>query len=86
MRTSTLVKVFNFQDSKHKTDFGTSRGRTDFHLLKEPVGKQYPEVLRILVPLDILVPLEISAQFVKHSLRSTENFSRSLTKKSFFHL
>ena len=78
--------MFNFQDSTQKTDFATSRERTDFHLLKKPVGKQYPEVLRILVPPEILVPLEISAQFVKHSLRSTENFSRSLIKKSFFHL
>ena len=64
--------MFNFQDSTHKTDFGTSRGRKDFHLLKKPVGKQDPEVLRILVPREILVPLEISAQFETHFLSSTK--------------
>ena len=32
-----------------------------FHLLKKPVGNQYLEVLRILVPPEILVPLQISA-------------------------
>ena len=63
--------MFNFQDSTHKTDFGTSRGRKDFHLLKTSVGKQYPEVLRILVPPEILFPLEISAQFETHLLSST---------------
>ena len=57
------MKVFNFQDPKQKTDFGTSRGRTVFRLLKKPVGNQYPYVLRILVPPEILVPVEISAQF-----------------------
>ena len=66
------MKVFNFQDSTHKTDFGTSRGRKDFHLLKKPVGKQYPEVLRILVLPEILVLLEISAQFETHFLSSTK--------------
>ena len=55
--------MFNFQDPKQKTDFGTSRGRTVFRLLKKPVGNQYPYVLRILVPPEILVPVEISAQF-----------------------
>ena len=37
-----------------------SRGRTVFQLLKNLVGNQYPEVLRILVPPKILVPLQIS--------------------------
>ena len=78
--------MFNFQDSTHKTDFGTSRGRKDFHLLKKPVGKQDPEVLRILVPPEILVPLEISAQFETHFLSSTKYCSRSHTYKSFFYL
>ena len=72
------MKVFNFQDLTHKTDFGTSHGRTVFHLLTKRVGNQYLEILRILAPPDILVPLEISAQFEKHSLYSTEDLSRSL--------
>ena len=56
------MKVFNFQDTTHKTDFGTSSGRTVFHLLKKPVGNQYLKVLRIFVPTEILVPLEMSEQ------------------------
>ena len=48
--------MFNFQDPTHNTDFGTSHGRRVFHLLKKPVGNQYPDV-RILVPPEILVPL-----------------------------
>ena len=69
--------MFNFHDPTHKTDFGTSRGRRVFHLLKKPLGNQYPEVLRILVTPEILVPLEISVQFQKHSVCSTEDFSIS---------
>ena len=71
------MKVFNFEDLSHKTDFGTSGGRRVFHLLKKHVGKQYPEVLRTLVPPDVLLPLEISAQFEKHFVCSTKDFSRS---------
>ena len=55
------MKVLNNQDPTEKTDFGTSRGRTVFHLLKKPVRYQYTEVLRILVPPAILIPLEICA-------------------------
>ena len=58
--------MFNFQDPIHKTDFGTSHGRTVFHLLKELVGNQYLKVLRILVPPEILVPRKIL-----HNLRVT---------------
>ena len=75
--------MFNFQDSTRKTDFGTSRGRTVFHLLKKPVGNQYPKVLRILVPSGILVPLEIYAQLEKHFVCSTEDFSASAEEKGF---
>ena len=32
------MKLFNFKDLTHKTDFGTSRGRTVFHLLRKPLG------------------------------------------------
>ena len=66
------VKLFNFQDPTHNTDFGTSRRRTVFHFLKKPVGNQYLQDLRILVPSVILVPLQIFAQFENHSLCSTE--------------
>ena len=66
------MKLFNLEDLTHKTDFGTSRGRTEFHLLKKPVGSQYLKVLTILVSPKILGPLEISEQFNSHSLCSTE--------------
>ena len=62
------MKVFNFEDATHKTDFGTFRGRAVSHLPKKPVGNQYLKVLRILVPPEILVYLKISAQFERHSL------------------
>ena len=62
------MKVFYFQDPTYSTDFGTSRARTVFHLLEMPVGSHYPKVFRILVPSEILVPLEISAQFEEYSL------------------
>ena len=77
------MKVFNFQDPSHKIDFRSSSGRAMFHLLKKEVGNQYFEVLRILVPPEIFVPLEISAQFERHYLCSTEYFSRSHTSKRF---
>ena len=68
------MKVLYFQDPTHKTEFGTSRGRIVFHLLKKPVGIQYLKVVRILVLPEILVFLEISAQFERDSLRSNEYF------------
>ena len=55
--------MFDSQDSTHKTEFGTSRGKIVLHLLENPVGNQFLKVLRILVPPEILVPLEISARF-----------------------
>ena len=55
------MKVLNFQGPTHKSDICTSCGTIVFHLLT--VGNQYLEVLRILVPPEILVPLQISAQF-----------------------
>ena len=73
------MKVFNFQDPTSKTDFGTSHGRRMFHVSKNLVGNQYPKVLRKLVLAEILVPLEISAEFQKHSSCSTEYFSSSYT-------
>ena len=55
--------MFNSQYPKKNTDFGNSRGRTVFHLLEMSVGNQYLKDLRILVLPEILLPLEISAQF-----------------------
>ena len=43
-----------------------------FPLLKKPLGTQYLEVLRILVPSETLIPLERSAQFEWNCLRYTE--------------
>ena len=80
------MKFFNFQHPKQKIYLGTYFGRTVFHLLRKLVGNQYPDVLRILVPPEILVPLEISAQFERHCLFSTEQFSRSHTQKRFWHI
>ena len=73
------MEVFNVQDPTQETDFGTSRGRKVFHFLERPVRNQYPKVLRILVPPEILVPLEISSQFERHSLCLTEYFSTAHT-------
>ena len=78
------MKVLNFQDPTHKSDFGTTREDTVFHLLTKLVGNQYLEVLRMLVPREILILLEISAQFERHYLCSTEYFSRSHTSKRFY--
>ena len=75
--------MLNLQDPTHKTDFGTSCRRTVFHLLKNPVGNQYIEALRILVPPEILVPVEISAQFERHYLCSTEFFPDPVHQKDF---
>ena len=47
-------------------------------LPKEQVGNEYPEVLRVLLPPEILVSLEISAQFEMHSACSSKDFSSSL--------
>ena len=66
------MKLFNFQHPKQKSDLGTYCGRTVFHLLRKLVGNQYLEVLRILVPPEILVRLAIFAQFERHCLCSTE--------------
>ena len=77
------MKVFNFQDPTHKTDFGNSCGWTVFYLLKKPVGKQYLKIPRILIRPDILVPLEISAQFERYCLCSCEYFLRSIHEKGF---
>ena len=57
------MKVFNFKDFTHKTEFGTSLGRIVLHLLKKPVRSQYVKILRILVLPVILVHPEISAIF-----------------------
>ena len=66
------MKVFNLRDATHKSDFATSCERTVFHLLRNLVGNQYPEVLGILVPPEILVPREISVQFEMHCLCSSK--------------
>ena len=51
------MKVFNFQEPQQRTDIHTSGGRKVSHLLKRPVGNQYLEVLKVLVPPESLVPL-----------------------------
>ena len=51
------MKVFNFQELQQRTDINTSGGRIVPHLLKKPVGNQYLEVLKVLVPPESLVPL-----------------------------
>ena len=75
--------MFNFQGVTYKTDFGTSCGRTGFHLRKKPLGNQYLQVLRILVAFEILAHLEISAQFGRHYLFSIECSPDLIHKKDF---
>ena len=60
------MKLFNFQYPKQKSDFSTYCGRIVFHLLRKVVEKKYPEVLRILVPPETLIPQAISAQLERH--------------------
>ena len=69
--------MFNFRDPTTKSDFGTCSADKVFHFLKKTVCNQYPGVLRILVPSEIWVPLELYAQFESHYLCSTEYFARS---------
>ena len=71
------MKVFNFQELQQRTDINTSGGRIVPQLLKKPVGNQYLEVLKVLVPPESLVPLLICAQFERDYLCSTHYFSRS---------
>ena len=71
--------MFNSQDPKKNTDLRNSRVRTVFHLLEKSVGNQYLKDLRILVSPEILVFLEISAQFERHSLCPIEYISRYQT-------
>ena len=73
------MKVFNFEGPTYNTEFGTYCGRKVFHLLKKPVGNQYLDALRIFVPTEVLIPLEISEKFERHYLCSREYFSRSDT-------
>ena len=54
-----------------------------FDLLKKPVENQYLEVLRILVPPKVLVPIAISAQFERHCLYSIDNFPDPMHTKDF---
>ena len=79
LRTSASIKVFNFQHPIYETDFGTSYGRTVFHVPKKLVGSQNLKVLRILVLAGIVLPLDTSAQFERHSWCLTEYFSSSHT-------
>ena len=71
--------MFNFQDPKKNTDFGNFRVRTVFHLLEMSVGNQHLKDLRILLSPEILVFLEISAQFERQSLCPIEYLSRYQT-------
>ena len=52
-----------------------------FPLLKKPLGTQYLEVLRILVPSETLIPLERSAQF--NAYVTLNNFPHAIHKKDF---
>ena len=63
LRTSPQVQLFNFQDLTRKCYFDAYCGRAVFYLLKKLVGNQYLELLRILVPPEILVSLAIPANF-----------------------
>ena len=77
------MKVFNFQDPTHKTDFSTSHGRTVFHLLKKLVGNQYLKVLRILVPPEILVPLKFLHNLRGNPYVQLNIFQDTIHKKGF---
>ena len=66
------MTLFNFQHPTNQSDFGIYSAETVFHVLKKPVGNQYPEILRILVAPEIPVPREISVQFQANCLCSTE--------------
>ena len=52
-----------------------------YDLQKKPVGNQYLEILRILVPPEILVPIAISAQFERHFYVKLHNFRYPVHKK-----
>ena len=54
-----------------------------FYVLEIPVVNIYLKILRILVAPEILIPLETSAQFERHSLRLTEYFTDPIHKKGF---
>ena len=82
MGTTASVKVFNFQDPTRKTDFDSSCERAVCIYGKSYLGTNL-EVLRILVAFEILVHLEISAQFGRHYLFSTEYFPDLIHKKDF---
>ena len=60
--------MFNFQEPARKSHFGTSSAETVFHFLKKPVGNEYIEVPRILVPPEILV-----LQTFLHNSRGSAN-------------
>ena len=66
------MTLFNLQHPTNQSDFGIFSAETVFHVLKKPVGSQYPEILRILVPLEIPVPRETSVQFEANCLCATE--------------
>ena len=54
-----------------------------FRLLRKLVGNQYLEVVRIIVPPEILVPPDISAQFERNCLFQLNNFTDLIHKKDF---
>ena len=83
MRTIAQVKVFNYQEYTHKTQFGTSCGRTVFHLPEKPMENKYLEVLRILVPSKIVVDLEISANLRGTAYVQLNSFPDSIHQKDF---
>ena len=63
LRTSAEVKLIYFQNRALKGYFDKYYGRTVFHLPEKVVGNQYLDVLRILVPPQITVPLPLSTKF-----------------------
>lgn len=76
MRSTDKVELINFQDNTHNCDFDTYYARKTFRLAENLVGRQYLEVLRILVP-----------QFFLKKLRSTAyvkliNFQDSIQENS----
>ena len=79
LRNSAEVKLIYFQDPTLKGYFDKYHGRTVFHLPEKVVGNQYLDVLRILVPLQMTIPLPLSTKFENYCQRKTDLFRRSYT-------
>ena len=77
MRSTDKVELINFQDNTHNCDFDTYYARKTFRLAENLVGRQYLEVLRILVPQFFLKKLRTTA-YVK-----LINFQDSIQENGF---